>query len=199
MRVDDLPSPPNYPVYALARLDLPSNWTSIANAQIVDLRSVANPRSKMEQWNVDQAEGDVLNVASNFTYEIWPDNSGKSVYVPKWATKVYITSWIYSFIKGANITTDSAMRVSMYNGATRVASAKQSVFYDPTIASGGRGPGRYDMLMGAPMAIAAADRGTIRTFYTEATYANAAAMANNLATDTRTSVMIQLRFVEEAV
>jgi hypothetical protein len=199
VRVEDLPAPPTFPCYAVARIDVPASTTAITSGMIIDLREVVNRRQKEEQWNVAIAVADPLNVSGNYVYEIWPDNSMKNIYVPKWATRAYITAWIYSFSKNSNILTDAAMRVAMYDGGSRVAYAQQSVFYDPTIAGGGRGPGRYEVLMGAPMEIPSSARGTTRTFCTEATYANAAAMALSLTTDSRTSVMISLRFSEEAV
>lgn len=195
-RIEDLAVPPTYPVYALARLDLPSNWTTIADAQIVDLRQVVNPRTSMEQWNVAVAADDLLNSTVDLQYEVWPDNSVKDVYIPPWATKVYVNAYIQSFLKGSNILNDSRMRVSIFDGATRKVAGTTTTFY--SIASGVANT-RHTVHMGAPMSIPAADRGAIRQFCTEAALVDHTAMNNNLKTDIGTSVSITLRFVEEAV
>lgn len=198
IRVEDLPVPPAYPVYAIARLDLPGNWTTIADAQIVDLRTVANPRTKQEQWNVAVAANDLLSVPVDMQYEIWPDNSVKNIYIPKWATKVYVTAWIQSFLKGANILADARTRVAAFDTGltTRKLTGQAVTFY--SIASGSTNS-RHSIFMGDPIVIPASERGTTRTFLTEATLVDHTAMNNNLKTDIGTSVMINLRFVEEAV
>jgi hypothetical protein len=197
--VEDLTSPPAYPVYALARLDLPSNWTSIADAQIVDLRQVVNPRSKIVQYNIPVSDGDLLSVGTNYLYETWPDAADFSTYVPKWATKVYTTGFIQSFIQGTDtVEIDAAMRIAMRKADnTFVAAAQQSLYYSipPFLQYG------YDkhVSLAGPISIPAAQRGTTCRFTTEATVANKTTMNGKLTTSTRTTVAITLRFVEEAV
>lgn len=194
VRVEDLSSPPTYPTYALARIDVPNGSGSISSGMIVDLRSVVNPRGKTVQWSVPISTPDVLNVPSNFTYETWPDNSESSVYVPKWATKVYVNAFIYGFTQGSSIQADSPMRLAMRTSAgTFVAATPQSVYYENVL-----GTNKQVQIAGG-IAIPLAQRGTTCKFSTEASYANIATMHDLLATTTRTQVGITLRFVEEAV
>lgn len=197
-RVEDLPVPPTYPVYALARIEVPNGSSSITSGMIKDLRTVVNARQKNVQWNVAIASDDLLTVPVDMQYETWPDNSVKDVYIPKWATKVYVTAWIHQFLKGANILNDSRFRVSAFSGATRKITGTTVTFYS-IVNNVGLTNTRHTILMGAPMDIPSAERGTTRTFLTEATLVDHTAMANNLKCDTGTSVMVSLRFVEEAV
>lgn len=194
-RVEDLVAPPTFPCYAIARLDLASNWTTIADAAIIDLRSVVNARTAMEQWNVAVAADDLLSSTVDLQYEVWPDNSVKDIYIPPWATKVYVNAYIQSFFKGASILNDSRMRVSIFDGVTRKVAGTTTTFY--SVAAGANT--RHTVHMGAPMSIPSADRGAIRQFCTEAALVDHTAMNNNLKTDIGTSVSITLRFTEEAV
>jgi hypothetical protein len=195
-RVEDLISPPGYPVYALARLEVPNGSGSITSGMIKDLRQVVNPRSQNVQWNVAIASDDLLTVPVDLQYETWPDNSVKDIYIPPWATRVYVTAWIHNFFKGANILTDARMRVAAFNGATRKFNGAAVKFYNP---APGQANTRWTTLIGDPMDIPSADRGTTRTFLTEATLVDHTAMNNNIKCDIGTSVMVSLRFVEEAV
>lgn len=194
VRVEDLGAPPSYPIYALARIDVPNGSGSITSGMIVDLREVVNQRQKTVQWSVPISTPDTLNVAADYTYETWPDNSESSVYIPKWATKVYVNAFIYGFTQGSNIQADSPMRVALRKSdGTFVAATAASVYYSNTSGT------NKQTLIAGPISIPAAQRGTTCKFSTEASYANHTSMANLLATTTRTQVGITLRFVEEAV
>lgn len=159
---------------------------------IKDVRQVVNPRQRPEQWNVAMSGADVLNVSGNYVYETWPDESAKSIYIPKWATKCYVNAWIYGFIQGSAIQAVAPMRVAVRDGGTTVAATQTVIHY-------GNAAGRYNMLIGNPIDIPSSIRGTTKTFETQASYSDSVAQANLLATDVRTAVMISLRFVEEAV
>jgi hypothetical protein len=197
VRVEDLASPPLYPCYALARIDVPAGSGSITSGMIVDLREVVNPRTKTVQFNVPAADADALSVSTAYTYETWPDASSNSVYVPKWATKVYTQAFIQSFVQGTDANIDAPMRVAMRKSDnTFVAAAAQSVYYSAT-GFNQYGNDKLVNMMG-PISIPAAQRGTTCKFSTEATVANTS-MNAKLATTTRTTVGITLRFVEEAV
>lgn len=197
-RVEDLPSPPTYPVYAIARIEVPSGSGSITSGMIKDVRQVVNARQKSVQWNVPVASDDLLSVPVDMQYETWPDNSVKDVYIPKWATKVYVTAWIHQFLKAANILNDSRFRVAAFSGGTRKLNGATVTFYNPANGAGLTNT-RHTILMGSPIDIPASERGTTRTFLTEATLVDHTAMNNNLKADIGTSVMVSLRFVEEAV
>lgn len=187
-RVEDLASPPPFPCYALARLDLPSSWTTIADAQIIDLRKVVNARQETVQWNVQIAVDDLLNPTGNFVYEAWPDNSAKVVYVPEWATKVYINAWVFGALKSGTGTLNANFRVAITGGS---AAAFTNLFRSSA--------DRYNILMGAPMTLADAERGVNKTFAIWGTVADITTMNNVLKTDVHSSCMVELRFTEEAV
>lgn len=193
VRVEDLPSPPAYPCYALARIDVPNGSGSITSGMITDLRSVVNARSKIVQSHTAISTPDVLSVPAAFTYETWPDNSDFSVYIPKWATKVYVTGFIYNFTHGSDLLVDSAQRVALRKADnTFVAATQQSVYYTDEHQD------LAQTLLAGSISIPAAQRGTTCRFSTEATLANTS-MNSRLGTTTRTSVSITLRFAEEAV
>jgi len=197
-RIEDLASPPTYPAYALARIDVPSGSGSITSGMIVDLREVVNPRQKIAQTHVAVSTPDVLSVASAFTYETWPDNSDFSVYVPKWATKVYVNAFIYGITLGSDGLVDAAFHVDMRKSDnTLIASSANSVFHEDADTTAPHGDNKM-VLMAGPISIPSANRGTTCRFSTAGTYSNTA-YNNKLATTTRTSTSITLRFVEEAV
>lgn len=193
VRVEDLGAPPSYPIYAVARIDVPAGSGSITSAMIKDLRKVVNPRSEIVQNHVAISTPDVLSVPAAFTYETWPDNSDFSAYVPPWATKVYVQGFIYNFTHGSDLLVDSPMRVAMRKSDnTFVAATQQSVYYTDEHNDCAM------TLLAGPITIPSAQRGTTCRFSTEASLANTS-MNSRLGTTTRTSVSITLRFVEEAV
>jgi hypothetical protein len=193
VRVEDLGAPPAYPIYALARIDVPAGSGSITSGMIVDLRKVVNPRSEIAQWSVPISTPDTLSVPAAFTYETWPDNSESSVYVPKWATRVYVNAFIYGFTQGSDVQADAPARVAMRKSdGTFVAATPQSVYYENKLGT------NKQIHIAGSIAIPAAQRGTTCKFSTEASLANTS-MNTLLGTTTRTQVGITLRFVEEAV
>lgn len=197
VRVEDLPSPPTYPCYALARIDVPNGSGSITSGMIVDLREVVNPRSKTVQNNVTVSTPDTLSVATAFVYETWPDSSEFSTYVPKWATKVYVTGYINGFTQGSDSDVDAPMRIEMRKSdGTFVAACAQSVYHtEPAYLP--KGTDKV-VLMSGPISIPSAQRGTTCKFSTAASLSSTS-MNTRIGTTTRTSTGITLRFVEEAV
>jgi len=197
VRVEDLTSPPTFPCYALARIDVPNGSGSITSGMIVDLREVVNARSKTYQNNVGVSTPDTLSVGTAFVYETWPDNSEFSVYVPKWATKVYCTGYINGFTQGSDLDVDSPMRIEMRtSGGVFVAACQQSVYHTEA-AYLPKGTDKVVLLSG-PISGPLANRGTTCKFSTAASLSSTA-QNNRLGTTTRTSTGITLRFVEEAV
>jgi hypothetical protein len=192
-RVEDLPSPPSFPCYALARLEVPNGTGSITSGMIKDVRQVVNRRTKTHQTHVGVSTPDVLSVPAAFTYETWPDNSVTSVYVPEWATKVYIQGYIYGFVQGSDLQVDSPMRVAMRTSADAFIAANQQTVYYTDEADDNK-----MVMLAGPISIPLANRGTTCKFSTEASYSSTA-MNERLGTTTRTSVSLTLRFVEEAV
>jgi hypothetical protein len=197
-RVEDLSSPPTFPCYALARVDVPAGSGSITTAMIKDLRKVVNRREQMDQISVATPDADVLSVSAAYTYETWPDASSSSVYVPPWATAVYVTAFINGFKQASDATIDAPVRVAMRKSDnTFVTAIQQSVYYAESGAYLPKGTDKV-VNMAGKMSIPAAQRGTTCKFSTEATLANTS-MNNTITTTTRTNVGITLRFVEEAV
>ena len=197
VRIEDLGAPPTYPVYALARIDVPNGSGSITSGMIVDLRNVVNARTKTAQNNVGVSTPDTLSVATAFVYETWPDNSEFSVYVPKWATKVYTTGYIQGFVQGSDLDVDAPMRIEMRtSGGTFVAACQQSVYHTEA-AYLPKGTDK-NILLSGPISIPLANRGTTCKFSIAASLSSTA-QNNRLGTTTRTSTGITLRFVEEAV
>jgi hypothetical protein len=197
VRVEDLGVPPAYPVYALARIDVPNGSGSITSGMIVDLREVVNRREKTVQNNVGVSTPDTLSVAGSYVYETWPDNSEFTTYVPKWATKVYVQAYINGFTQGSDTDVDAAMRVEMRKSdGTFIAACQQSLYYaDPAFLP--KGTDKIVNISG-PISIPSANRGTTCKFSTAATLASTT-MNTRVGTTTRTSTGITLRFVEEAV
>jgi hypothetical protein len=187
-RIEDLPAPPAYPVYALARIDVPASTTAITSAMIVDLREVVNPRTKTVQWNVPIAVDDLLNPSGNYVYEAWPDNSAKAVYVPKWATKVYVDAWVFGTLKSGSGTLNANFRVQITGGSV-------TDFTNLFRSSADR----YNILIGGPMSLAVGERGVTKTFAIWGTVQDTATMNGVLKTDVHSSCMVKLKFVEEAV
>jgi hypothetical protein len=198
VRVEDLPSPPTFPCYALARIVVPNGSGSITSGMIIDLRTVVNAREKTQQINVSTPDNDALNPPANFTYETWPDASDTSIYVPRWATKVYVNGWVNGFVQGQDVDVDAPVRIAMRKSdGTFVAACQQSVYHtEPAFLP--KGTDKV-VLMAGPISIPVAQRGTTCRFSTEASVANVATMNSKIATTTRTNVSITLRFVEEAV
>ena len=122
----------NYPGYALARLDVPASTTTITSGMIVDLREMASPRNKIEQWHVNASVADPLSVATAETYEYWPDNSRKAIFIPKWASYIYATGFIEGF-RILNSVAAAKMRISCLSQGLATASS----WFDDTLASGG--------------------------------------------------------------
>jgi hypothetical protein len=81
-----------YPAYALARIDRPANTTTITNAMIVDLRTMARPRFSEELFiTSSEANNDLQTVSP--TYEQFPRDN-YSIKIPKWATKAKVTAFV---------------------------------------------------------------------------------------------------------
>lgn len=197
VRIEDLPAPPTFPCYALARIDVPSSTSSITSGMIIDLRTVVNARSMTAQNNVTVSTPDTLSVATAFVYETWPDNSEFSVYVPPWATKVYTTGYIQGFVQGSDLDVDAPMRIEMRTAAGAFVGACGQSVYHTEAAYLPKGTDK-NILLSGPISIPSANRGTIMKFSTAASLSSTA-QNNRLGTTTRSSTGITLRFVEEAV
>lgn len=89
----------SYPGYALARLEVPANTSTITNAMITDLRGLATPRSHPE-FIVETAVGNDLSSSVDVA---WPINA-PWIDVPRWATHVVATATLSSIVAfGSNV------------------------------------------------------------------------------------------------
>lgn len=77
----------NYPGYALARLEIPANTSTITGAMITDLRELSNPRQERSVYSSETSAWNVINGTA------WLQFSGynPAVEVPKWASRAIIT------------------------------------------------------------------------------------------------------------
>jgi len=178
----------NYPGYALARIDLPASTTTVLSSHIVDLREMAAPRNKDEQWHVNASVADPLSVAVANTYEYWPDNSRKLIYIPKWASYVYVTGFIEGFRIASSIAAAKMRIGSLSNGIATVSS-----WFDDTKPAGSAD--RRSINMGGVVYIPPAIRGTNQNFEIQATVTNTTEN-NKLNTDAATTCSVHLRFAE---
>lgn len=179
----------NYPAIALARLDIGASSTTYGTAQIIDLRDLAQPRTKDVQWHVAAADADTLNVTP-LTYEVWPDASIKQVYIPEWATYCYADGWVAGALDGNDARTQARVRIgSVFNGIYAIATPYTQ--YDVSAL------GRKNIMLGGPIYIPAVLRGQTVQWEVSATTLDAPSNTG-LGTDSKTNVMCRLRFVEEA-
>lgn len=100
-----LPVDIGFPALPLARLDVPPSTTTITNDMIVDLRSMARPRSQLVQDYVSVSSGD--NVVNS-----WNRLGGTiiTVVVPPWA----VTARVVGFVEGMRIYDSGAGKLSAY-------------------------------------------------------------------------------------
>lgn len=188
-RVEDLPSPPAYPCYAIARLDLASNWTTITGgSQIVDLRELVNGRQKTVEWN-GVTNNDTLSTVDTATFEYFPDNSNASVYIPPWATHFYADAWLQGMLQNATAAvratfklgciTDSAMDTAGFKFASDVT-------------------GRFPVMIAQKIAIPTARRGTTCSFQI-AGVPTTTISQGKLVVDGNSNFHVRMRFIEEAI
>jgi hypothetical protein len=72
----------NYPAYALARLEIPSNTTTITSGMIVNLRTLARARTERTLMDVATPGGVQLTTGTPMVFP----GPVTSLYVPPWAT-----------------------------------------------------------------------------------------------------------------
>ena len=81
----------SYPAYALARLEVPANTTTITSAMITDLRDLAQARSKRSLEAFVPPGG--VNLLTT-GWQNYPMASGTVVSVPEWATRANIIATV---------------------------------------------------------------------------------------------------------
>lgn len=108
----------------LAGISLPASTATVTSGDIVDLRTVADPRSKRDIENIPStgtpAVG-AVNALTSSTYGTWPAAATVSVYIPKWATKAHIRADVVQYVvKGGNTT--GTLRANLGGLVTQVTS-----------------------------------------------------------------------------
>jgi hypothetical protein len=75
----------------LARIDVPASTSTITNAMIIDLRSIAQPRRERSQY-VHSPTGTSTAISnSNGTYSYFSTEAGWTIAIPDWASKAIIS------------------------------------------------------------------------------------------------------------
>lgn len=76
-----------YPFVPLARINQPPSTSTITNAMITDLRSIATPRRTRETYDKLMSATTDLNSS---TYIDYPSDGGIQLFIPEWATKAIV-------------------------------------------------------------------------------------------------------------
>lgn len=101
----------NYPALVLARIDFPANTTTVTNAMITDLRSLARPRQEQQMFvspNGTWTDASPVYIPSGSAFGDWgAAQYHPSVAVPSWATRAIVSARI----NGAYLT-DSSINIS---------------------------------------------------------------------------------------
>lgn len=173
--------------YALARIDQPANNAVVTSAMIVDLRSVARPRSRRR---VQQAQVTAAFSITSTSAAPAPDDgkvSALSVDVPDWATAVNIRMTIVGVTNNSsNVAGDITARI----GDTL---ATGSAYYQEQAP----GSTRLLYIVEDTVAVPAAIRGTTQRLRA---YANrrAASSTGGLQLSTTTQIFWDVEFLEAA-
>lgn len=178
----------SYPAYALARIDVPANTSTITNSMIVDLRKIARPRATEEVFTAASSSSNLLgNVVG--TYENWPPSASFSVDIPDWATTAKIQGFVESAIISKAV--NDALRITIVGaGSTAITNINES--------APASGTDRIGWNAGGSVSIPANLRGTTATIKFEGV-AWSDASRFGLATDASTGALIRVRFEEKAI
>lgn len=143
----------NYPGYALARLEVPPNTTTITAPMIVDLRELVQPRSERVVLMGQPPAGQNVTSAA---YAAWTSFQ-PSVQIPSWATHVQIVANIAGVL---HMDPETQGSIRMVLGSL-VGADSTYVFDDSTGISGGERVnllaatgGRVDSMAGTTQVLA---------------------------------------------
>lgn len=179
----------SYPAYALARIDVPANTSTITSEMIVDLRRLANPRNTERIEHIPSATNNLLNGGGTVgNFENWPSTVWFDLEIPEWAVRAKV----HGFVEGALHTKagQGSLRIAFADGgATTITNINES--------APANGADRKHYNIGGEIAIPASYRGTTRRIRIEGTVANEASKGF-LDTDSSTSGLIRVRLEEEA-
>lgn len=176
-----------YPALPLARIDIPASTSTITNAMITDLRSLARPRNKLE---MNVATGGAASLTTLYTAPTWqrfPNVGGLQTRIPTWAK----TAKVVATVEGVRL--DAAARAILrpYIEGTSLVGNQTNAYEDATLTStvarrAYQVAGVFDV---------AALAGTTRTFSVHAG-AYSAADVGDFYTDSATSIIMQVYFEE---
>jgi hypothetical protein len=176
----------NYPAYALSRVAIPANTTTITNSMITDLRAMARPRFSEEMFITStEAANDLQTVAPS--YEQFPRDN-YSIKIPKWAT----TAKVQAFCEA--LTYDGAVSASLRINFVGV-SASPNIPVDKSAPSSGSD--RTGVNLAATFNVASY-AGTTKSIEIQG-QSTSAPYANRLHTDSKSSSMIRVRFEEAPI
>lgn len=167
--------------YALARIDLPASTTNVTPGLIVDLRKVANPRSRSEQL---LAFPSTVTTLTSSAFVTFPSVATWSVDVPSWATHAIVR------IDGAGLKNSVACAGQFR--ASLGGELGQSTTYD--VDTPASGYNRNPVLAAGTIAIPDALRGTTQTLKLEGKKTSG---SGALTSDTGTSVVALVQFIEK--
>lgn len=181
-----------YPAIPLARLVVPASTTTFTTAMITDIRTLANPHSKLEIANVVGPGADnPLNGGGGTpgTYERFPNVPVVSVTVPSWAK----TAKIMGFVEGLKLTKAGDGKLRAYVEGTSLNTPVTNV--DENAAGSGNERRAYNF--GGEIDVSSV-AGTSKVFSLQGT-PNATADKGALVADGQTSVAMQVYFEEKPV
>lgn len=176
-----------YPALPLARIDIPANTSTITNAMIVDLRSLARPRNRLEM-NVASGGAATLNTVSTApTWQRFPNVPGLQARIPAWAK----TAKVVATVEGVRLDSAASAVFRPYIEGTSLVGNQTNAYELSTLTS----PyARRSYAVGGVFDVAAL-AGTTRTFSVQAA-AYAAADAGDFYTDAASSIIMQVYFEE---
>lgn len=119
----------SYPAYALARVEIPPNTSTITSSMITDLRQIAQPRSERKVFMNTLLANEALDGAP-YTPEDWFAYQ-PVVDVPPWATYVTITATMSGIVAFGSTIGDVALMAGDIMGA--------ALGYDVDVPVGGDG------------------------------------------------------------
>lgn len=171
----------------LARIDIPASTSTITNAMITDLRSVANPRRRRSVFTQSPTSLST-GIGSSTSYSYFSTAAGWNIAIPDWATKAIVKIDV------------SPIRYDLGNfwgrvGATYGASlATQDITLDDNQGSGAR---RIPAIIGDTLTIPSAYRGTTQLLRVRASGLDAG-QAGRIYVDSGTTLIADVQFEEAA-
>lgn len=174
-----LPAGNNYPYIILARIDIPVSTATITQAMIVDQRKMTRPRRSRDLYNTQPTS--TTSTASTTSIDFAPQ-ANRNIVVPSWASQVKIVGHVAGMVCRTNAAVGN---LSAYFGAT----ALQGIVVDMDVNT------RATQMVSDTIAIPASLRGTTQLLRLRA---NRASGTGTLQTDTSTTVLWDVEFLEVA-